>query len=426
MSIEWSIFDEEKKVVKKEDEDRAFLEILEKMQQHISNFESAILSEHSILEPEVRRHIYNVVAKELVSQRLSLGSIKRDELAQRITDYIAGYGPLQPLINDDSVTDIMVNVYNEIYYSTVNNRMVRYDRTFPNESSMMRLIRNIIESSGRQINRGHPMEDAQMPDGNRINVVVDPIAIRGPCITIRKFPKFDFVPSDLVRNKTLTQEELDFLKEAVESKLNIFIGGGGGSGKTTLMKILCHFIGERERLITIEDTPELRLYAMHENVVALEARDENSGDESATSFSMKNLLRNSLRQNPTRILIGEVRGNEIFEALQAANVGHPGIITTIHAEGIEGIIPRIKDLVIQDDPSRREEHVYKDITERVDIIISMREDEKHRGIAAIAEVVGYENGNVILNLLFENHKMVGGYSAQKIISKINRYLPKNV
>ena len=275
-----------------------------------------------------------------VLQDYDLGAMERNHICNLIQNEINGYGPLTDLLNNDSVTEIMVNGTNDIYVE-VDGKLVKDESvSFINDDHIVRTIQRIVQPLGRTIDAVNPMVDARLRDGSRLNAIIPPLSLTGPVITIRKFSKTMNSVDDLLRMGSLTAHMALFLQACVRAKLNIIISGGTGTGKTTLLNILSGFIDDEERIITIEDAAELKLHQSH--VISLETRMVNYEGEG--EITIRDLVRNSLRMRPDRIIVGEVRGKEAFDMLQAMNTGHEGSITTLHANSPEDAINRLETM----------------------------------------------------------------------------------
>ena len=267
-----------------------------------------------------------VIQQLIGEQNIPLSSAERDRLAQEVLDEVFGLGPLEPLLQDPTVNDILVNTCNAVY---VERRGVLEKTTviFKDDRHLMHVIDKIVSAVGRRVDESSPMVDARLKDGSRVNVIIPPLAVDGPILSIRKFGSTPLGAEDLLRNKALTEPMLEILKGAVQARLNIIVSGGTGAGKTTLLNVLSGFIDERERIITIEDSAELQV--KHAHVVRLECRPPNV--EGKGAVKQRELVINALRMRPDRIVLGEVRGEECLDMLQAMNTGHDGSLTTIHA-----------------------------------------------------------------------------------------------
>ena len=291
-------------------------------------------------EDNITSFISKEIDKAVVG--IELTSMERNYLYNLIENEINGYGPLTELLKDENITEIMVNSPSEIYIELDGNLIKDESVSFINDEHIIRTIQKLIEPMGRTIDSSSPMVDSRLKDGSRINAVIPPLATKGPVITIRKFKASISSADELIRLGTITPDMAKFLEACVKSKLNILVCGGTGSGKTTLLNILSSFIPEKERIITIEDAAELRLSQPH--VITLETRTTNY--EKSGEITIRDLVRNSLRMRPDRIIVGEVRGKEAFDMLQAMNTGHEGSLTTLHANGNLDALHRLETMVL--------------------------------------------------------------------------------
>src|SRR5512147_3058983 len=290
---------------------------------------------------EVRRQIEEIFGKVIDEEGLALTRAERVRMLEQITDEIVGLGPLEPLLRDESITEIMVNGPRQVYIERA-GKLELTNLAFQNDDHVMRIIDRIISPIGRRVDESSPMVDARLTDGSRVNAIIPPLSLIGPVITIRKFAATPFTVDDLVRFGTSTPEMFEFLRACVEARLNIFVSGGTGSGKTTTLNVLSSFIPDDERILTIEDAAELRLQQPH--VVRLEARPPNI--EGKGQVTIRDLVRNALRMRPDRIVVGEVRGAEALDMLQAMNTGHDGSLTTIHANSARDALARVETLAL--------------------------------------------------------------------------------
>ena len=327
----------------------------------------------------------------------SLDANQRAHIFNLIQNEINGYGPLTDLLENDAVTEIMVNGINDIYVE-IDGRLVKDESvSFINDNHIIRTIQRIVQPLGRTIDAVNPMVDARLPDGSRLNAIIPPLSLTGPVITIRKFSKRMESVEDLMRMGSLTKNMAEFLQACVEAKLNIIISGGTGTGKTTLLNILSGFIGEDERIITIEDAAELRLHQPH--VISLETRMVNYEGEG--EITIRDLVRNSLRMRPDRIIVGEVRGKEAFDMLQAMNTGHEGSITTLHANSPEDAINRLETMMLMNDMELPVAAIRNYIEKAINIVIQIeRLSDGKRKISSISEVVGIKDDKVKLKEIF--------------------------
>ena len=332
--------------------------------------------------------------------------VERQKMLDQILDEIMGFGPIQPLLNDDSVTEVMVNGPYRTYIER-KGKLVLSDATFRDDDHVMRVIERIIAPIGRRVDESKPFEDARLPDGSRVNIIIPPLALNGPVITIRKFPKYRIMPEDYVKFGTATAEMMEFLRACVEARLNIFISGGTGSGKTTLLNIMSGFIPEDERIVTIEDAAELRLVQDH--VVRLESRAANI--EGKGAVTIMDLVKNSLRMRPERIVVGEIRGGEALSMLQAMNTGHDGSLSTGHANAPRDMISRLETMCLMSGVDLPARAIKEQIASALDLIVQIsRLKDGSRKITHITEVQGIEGENVVLQdvFIFEQTAFVDG------------------
>lgn len=313
-----------------------------------------------------------------------------------VTDEIFGYGPINALIHDPSVTEIMVNGWNQVYVER-DGRLTLSDIAFRDNAHVLHTIDKIISPLGRRVDESSPMVDARLPDGSRVNAIIPPLAIKGPTITIRKFAVDPLTTEDLISYGTISREIAAFLKACVRSKLNILVSGGTGSGKTTTLNVLSSFIPHTERIVTIEDAAELQL--RQEHVVTLESRPINI--EGKGRITIRDLVINSLRMRPDRIVVGEVRGGEALDMLQAMNTGHDGSISTLHANNPRDALARIETMVLMAGMELPLRAIREQIASAVDLIVHQsRFPDGTRKISKITEVVGMEGDTVTMQDIF--------------------------
>jgi pilus assembly protein CpaF len=328
---------------------------------------------------------------------LQLSDPIRNKLFKDIYDELASYGPIQPLLDDPSVTEVMVNGPRRVYVER-DGRLVKTSIKFENDEHVQRVIERIVRPLGRKIDAKKPTVDARLPDGSRVNAVIPPVAIDGPSITIRKFGKDKLTIEQLLQFGSLTAQMSEFLQACVVSRLNIVISGGTGSGKTTLLNVLSGFIPEEDRIVTIEDAAELRLHQEH--VVRLETKPADSEGDGA--ISIRDLVRNSLRMRPDRIVVGECRGGEALDMLQAMNTGHDGSLTTLHANTPRDAISRLETMAMMSGIELPLRVVREQIASAVDVIVQQsRLKDGTRKITQITEVVGMEGDTVVLTDIFK-------------------------
>lgn len=340
-------------------------------------------------------YINNEIDKTLTGYDLS--TLERGHIFNLIQNEIMGYGPITPLLEDNAITEIMVNAPNEVYVEI--DGKISKDETvsFINDKHIVRTIQRIVQPLGRTIDAANPMVDARLRDGSRLNAIIPPLSLKGPVLTIRKFNKKLESIDDLLRRGSLTVNMARFLEACVEAKLNIIISGGTGSGKTTLLNILSGFLGEDERIITIEDAAELKLHQKH--VISLETRLTNYEGEG--EVTIRDLVRNSLRMRPDRIIVGEVRGKEAFDMMQAMNTGHEGSITTLHANNSIDSLNRLETMILMNEMEIPVSAVRGYIENAIDIIVQIdRLSDGKRKITSISEVSGMKDGNITLREIF--------------------------
>ncbi|MBC8335448.1 MAG: CpaF family protein [Anaerolineales bacterium] len=344
--------------------------------------------------------------QEYVSQRLSdvyqranlnLPVDMRDHIFKEVVDELFGFGPIQSLLDDPNISEVMVNGPKNIYVER-EGKLTKTTVTFEDNDHVRRIIERIISPLGRRVDEDSPTVDARLPDGSRVNAVVLPVAIDGPSITIRKFGKDKLSVSQLIDFDSITKNMAEFLRACVLARLNIIISGGTGSGKTTLLNILSSFIPETERIVTIEDAAELRLQQDH--IVRLETKPTNA--EGFGGVSIRDLVRNSLRMRPDRIVIGEVRGGEALDMLQAMNTGHDGSLTTVHANSPRDALSRLETLVLMSGMDLPIKVVRQQVASAIDLIVQQtRLKDGSRKVVAISEVAGMEGDTIILSDIFK-------------------------
>ncbi len=332
----------------------------------------------------------------IVDSMSSVSPMEKDTLAQSLVDEIIGYGPIQPLLDDADISEIMINGFDRIYVER-KGQLIRTGASFRDERHLRAILEKMLAYSGRRVDESSPMVDARLPDGSRLNAVLRPLSVNGDAVTIRKFSKDPFVLSQLVQMGTLSGPMAEFLEAAVQGKLNIVVSGGTGSGKTTTLNALSAFVPSSERIITIEDAAELQLQQEHK--VTLETRPPNI--EGRGGIPMRDLVRNALRMRPDRIIVGEVRGGEALDMLQAMNTGHEGSLTTVHANTPRDCLSRIETMVLMAGVELPLAAIRSQIASAIDIIVQQaRLLDGSRRIVRITEVVGMESGTVTTQDLF--------------------------
>ena len=345
-------------------------------------------------EPEIRSLISNLLDRE--SQNTPLSLFERDALVVDVLHEIFGLGPLEALLADPEISDILVNRHNQIYLER-NGRLEESDVVFQNDAHLLRIIERIVSMVGRRIDESSPMVDARLQDGSRVNAVIPPLALDGPCMSIRRFRTDRIGAQDLVERKSLTQPMLDFLRDVVAARLNIIVSGGTGAGKTTLLNALSSFISDRERIVTIEDAAELTLKQRH--TVRLETRPPNIEGQGAVR--QRQLVVNALRMRPDRIIVGEVRGEEALDMLQAMNTGHDGSLTTIHANTPRDALYRLDTMVAMANLNIPDRAVRNQIASAVNVIVQVsRMADGTRKVTSIAEITGMEQDVITMQEIF--------------------------
>lgn len=339
--------------------------------------------------------------EEIVFQRMSgqYCSIEQKvSIVQQVYSSIRGFGLLDSIINDDTITEVMINGPENVFIEQ-NGRLFKLDKQFESQRRLEDVIQRIVGLAGREVNQANPICDTRLPDGSRVNVVLPPIALCGPTLTIRKFSKTPMTIERLIAYGSLTQEIADKLELLVKAKYNIFVCGGTGSGKTTFLNALSNYIPRDERVITIEDSAELQITGV-DNLVSLETRNANASG--AGQITIRDLIKSSLRMRPERIVVGEVRGGEALDMLQAMNTGHDGSLSTGHANSTEDMLSRLETMVLQGADGLPLEAIRQQIASAVDIIIHLsRLRDKSRKTMEITEIIGYKDGKIILNPLYK-------------------------
>ncbi len=350
-------------------------------------------------EPEIRSLILSLLDTE--SRGLPLSLVERDALITDVLNELFGLGPLETLLTDPTISDILVNRFDQVYVER-EGRLEPSPLVFKDNQHLLRIIERIVSSVGRRIDESSPMVDARLADGSRVNAVIPPLALDGPLLSIRRFRTDRLGARDLVDRLTLTGPMMEFLSAAVAARLNIVVSGGTGAGKTTFLNALSSFISERERIVTIEDAAELMLRQRH--VVRLETRPPNI--EGKGAVHQRQLVINALRMRPDRIVVGEVRGEEALDMLQAMNTGHEGSLTTIHANSPRDALYRLDTMVAMASLNIPEKAVRQQVASAIHIVVQLsRFSDGHRRVTAITEVTGMEQGVITMQdiFLFERH-----------------------
>lgn len=344
--------------------------------------------------------LYELIEESVFSfsDKKYLSTSEKINLVERLFNSFRGYDVLQPLIDDRSISEIMINSKDEIFIER-NGKVIKAPVVFESQEKLEDIIQAIVAKVNRIVNEASPIVDARLKDGSRVNVVLPPIALKGPTMTIRKFPDKPLTIADLIRFNAITGEAADFLQKLVLGKYNIFISGGTGSGKTTFLNALSNYIPSDERLITIEDSAELQIKNIP-NIIQLETRNANT--EGKGEISIRDLIRASLRMRPDRIIVGEVRGAEALDMLQAMNTGHDGSLSTGHANSTKDMLSRLETMVLSGSSLLPVEVIRKQICSAIDIMIHLARFRDHtRKVVGISEIIGYQDGEIVLNSLFE-------------------------
>src|SRR3954468_11430117 len=345
---------------------------------------------------DLNERVTRAVTEQLVLDRTPLTREERRQIIREITDDILGYGPLEPFLRDDSVTEVMVNAYDRIYVERL-GKLERTPAAFADNSHLLRLIHKIVSQGGRRGAGAPPRGGARLPDGSRVTAITPPLALRGPTLTIRKFSRDPYTMDDLINFGSISPKAAQFLSACVHGKLNILISGGTGTGKTTTLNAMSAFIPNVERIVTIEDAAELQLQQQH--VITLEARPPNIEGEG--EVRIRELVRNSLRMRPDRIIVGEVRGPETLDMLQAMNTGHEGSLTTIHATSPRDALSRLETLVMTAGVELPHRAIREQIASAFDLLIQIsRLVDGSRRITHVSEVLGMESDVITLQDVF--------------------------
>ena len=340
--------------------------------------------------------VYHAVTEQLALDRTPLTREERREIVHQITDDILGYGPLEPFLRDDSVTEVMVNAFDRIYIER-GGKIERTRATFVDNAHLLRIIDKIVSQVGRRVDEASPMVDARLPDGSRVNAIIPPLALRGPTLTIRKFSRDPYTMDDLINFGSITPKAAQFLAACVKGKLNVLISGGTGSGKTTTLNAVSAFIPGDERIVTIEDAAELQL--QQEHVITLESRPPNI--EGSGEVRIRELVRNALRMRPDRIIVGEVRGPETLDMLQAMNTGHEGSLTTIHANSPRDALSRLETLVMTAGVELPHRAIREQISSAFDVLVQIsRLVDGSRRLTHVTEVLRMESDVITMQELF--------------------------
>lgn len=416
----------EKKTVKKIED--PYFEIKKKIQNEVINDLDIDFSE---LSSDLGKHIGEIkklIEENIQKESLNILSSDKSKVLEEIMDEIVGFGPITSLLKDEEVSEIMVNGPDQVYVEK-NGKLVLSGANFKDNKHVLHVIKKIVAPIGRRIDESSPMVDARLPDGSRVNAIIPPLALDGPVITIRKFSEDPFTIEDLTHFGTLTEKMAAFIKLCIEGRMNVIVSGGTGSGKTTTLNVLSSFIPEDERIVTIEDAAELKLSQSH--VVRLETRPPNI--EGKGQITIRDLVKNSLRMRPDRIVVGEVRSGEALDMLQAMNTGHDGSLTTGHANSPRDMLSRLETMVLMSGMNLPVKAIRNQVASAIDLIIQQtRLQDGSRRITHITEVHGLEGEVIIMQEVFSfvqtgidaNGKVLGAFKFSGIKPKIVEELEK--
>jgi len=360
----------------------------------------------------VRQTIEAMFPKIVAEENAAVSRAERERLFEQVIAEILGLGPIEPLLRDNSITEIMVNGPADIYIER-GGKIEKTALRFENDEHLLRIIERIVAPIGRRVDEASPMVDARLPDGSRVNVTIPPISLVGPVVTIRKFSHIPYTDADMISMGTLTPELVQLLRACVESRLNIIISGGTGTGKTTLLNVLSGYIPSRERIITIEDAAELQL--KQEHVVTLEARPPNI--EGKGQVTIRDLVINALRMRPDRIVVGEARGGEALDLLQAMNTGHDGSLSTLHANTARDALRRLETMVLMSGMDLPLRAIREQVSSAIDCIIHLeRLSDGSRKVSQVAEVQGMEGDVIVMQDIFRLEQM--GFKEGRVLAQL--------
>lgn len=355
----------------------------------------------SLEDVRARAQVQQVIQDLIVELETPLSTSERDRLAREVLHEVFGLGPLEPLLQDATINDILVNTYRKVYVERA-GRLEKTNVVFKDDAHLSHIIDKIVSQVGRRIDESSPMCDARLPDGSRVNVIIPPLAVDGPILSIRRFGKIPIGPEQLLANRTVTAPIFEALKAAVRAKLNILISGGTGAGKTTLLNVLSGYISDTERIVTIEDSAELQL--QQEHVVRLECRPPNV--EGKGAVRQRELVINALRMRPDRIIVGEVRGEEALDMMQAMNTGHDGSLTTIHANTPRDAVARLETMALMSNLNLPEKALRQQIASAIALVVQIaRMSDGTRRITYVTEITGMTGDVVAMQDIFVFEKL---------------------
>jgi pilus assembly protein CpaF len=345
---------------------------------------------------DVRREVSQILEALVVGESTPMNLQERERLAQEVLDEVFGLGPLEPLLADPTISDILVNTYKRVYVER-RGMLEMTSVQFRDDAHLMAIIDRIVSAIGRRVDESSPMVDARLEDGSRVNAIIPPLAVDGPCLSIRRFGRDPLTAEELLHNNSLTPPMMDLLRGCVKARLNVLISGGTGAGKTTFLNVLSSFISEKERIVTIEDAAELQLHQEH--VVRLETRPPNI--EGKGAIQQRQLVINSLRMRPDRIIVGEVRSEEALDMLQAMNTGHDGSLTTIHANTPRDALGRLETMVAMASLNIPDTAIRRQISSAIDVVVQVsRLSDGTRKVISLAEITGMEGEVVTMQDIF--------------------------
>ncbi len=382
------------------------------------NLEALATVDRQRAEAEIRTLVFELMAEEATPVSMT----EREQILGDILDEVFGLGPLEPLLRDPSVNDILVNTFKQVYVER-NGVLQKVATTFQDDRHLLRVIDRIVSAVGRRVDDSSPMVDARLADGSRVNAIIPPLAVDGPLLSIRRFPKERLKGEDLVAFRAMTRPMLDFLGHCVRARLNCLISGGTGAGKTTLLNVMSSYISEHERIATIEDAAELQMHQEH--VVRLETRPPNV--EGKGAVKQRQLVINALRMRPDRIVVGEVRGEEALDMLQAMNTGHDGSLTTIHANTARDALSRVETMIAMGTVNLPEKAIRQQISSAIQVVVQQtRLADGSRKVTSISEITGMEGDIITMQEIFifekmgmtQDGKVIGRFRATGVRPKV--------
>ena len=382
------------------------------------NLEALATVDRQRAEAEIRTLVFELMAEEATPVSMA----EREQILSDILDEVFGLGPLEPLLRDPNINDILVNTFKQVYIERA-GVLTKVPTTFQDDRHLLRVIDRIVSAVGRRVDDSSPMVDARLADGSRVNAIIPPLAVDGPLLSIRRFPKERLKGEDLVSFRAMTRPMLDFLGHCVRARLNCLISGGTGAGKTTLLNVMSSYISEHERIATIEDAAELQLHQEH--VVRLETRPPNV--EGKGAVKQRQLVINALRMRPDRIVVGEVRGEEALDMLQAMNTGHDGSLTTVHANTPRDALSRIETMIAMGNVSLPDKAIRQQISSAIQVVVQQsRLADGSRKVTSISEITGMEGDVITMQEIFafekigmtQDGKVIGRFKATGVRPKV--------